>query len=130
MTKEQAFHYRKLIEKAVQSVEDEEALTAVILFPKWEIGADYEAGVKVQHNGTLYRCLTTHSAQSDWTPDAAPSLWTKVLTSDDGTILPWEQPDSTNPYMIGDKVTHNEQTWISIVDNNVWEPGVYGWETI
>ena len=20
--------------------------------------------------------------------------------------------------------------WISIVDNNVWEPGVYGWEEI
>ena len=26
----------------------------------------------------------------------------------------------------GDKVTHNGATWISTVDNNVWEPGVYG----
>ena len=25
--------------------------------------------------------------------------------------------------MIGDKVTHNDKTWVSIVDNNVWEPG-------
>lgn len=29
--------------------------------------------------------------------------------------------------MLGDKVTHNGKTWTSIVDNNVWEPGVYGW---
>ena len=39
----------------------------------------------------------------------------------------WEQPDSTNPYMAGDKVTHNGKTWVSDIDNNVWEPGVYGW---
>ena len=46
----------------------------------------------------------------------------------DPEVIPeWEQPDSTNPYMMGDKVTHNEKTWESTVDNNVWEPGVYGW---
>jgi hypothetical protein len=27
-------------------------------------------------------------------------------------------------------VTHNGSTWVSIVDNNVWEPGVYGWEKV
>ena len=41
---------------------------------------------------------------------------------------PWEQPESTNPYMKGDKVTHAGRTWVSTIDNNVWEPGVYGWE--
>lgn len=41
-----------------------------------------------------------------------------------------ELPDSTNPYMTGDKVTHNGSTWVSTCDNNVWEPGVYGWETV
>ena len=30
--------------------------------------------------------------------------------------------------MKGDKVKHNEFIYVSIVDNNVWEPGVYGWE--
>ena len=42
-------------------------------------------------------------------------------------IPEWEQPDSTNPYMKGDKVTHGGKTWVSDIDNNVWEPGVYGW---
>lgn len=45
-------------------------------------------------------------------------------------ILPWVQPDSTNPYAKGDKVTHNNQTWMSSIDNNAWEPGVYGWEIV
>ena len=50
-----------------------------------------------------------------------------VLVDPGGEVLPWEQPESTNPYMTGDRVTHNGKTWQSTVDNNVWEPGVYGW---
>jgi hypothetical protein len=84
----------------------------------------------VLYNGTLYRVLSNHTSQAVWTPDVAHSLFAKVLTSDDGKILPWEQPDSTNPYKIGDKVSHNGSNWISVVDNNVWEPGIYGWEII
>jgi hypothetical protein len=52
----------------------------------------------------------------------------QVLIPDPETIPEWVQPGSTNPYMKGDKVTHNGSTWVSLVDNNVWEPGVYGWE--
>ena len=60
----------------------------------------------------------------------APSLFAKVLIPDTDTIPEWEQPDSTNPYAKGDKVTHNGKTWISTADGNVWEPGVYGWEEV
>ena len=128
MTKEQAIHYRKIIEQAMQSIEDEVALTAVTLFPEWANEIEYMVNNRVKYLGVLYRCLTAHTSQSDWTPDAAPSLWAKVLIPDENVIPEWEQPDSTNPYMTGDKVSHNNKIWISIVDNNVWEPGVYGWE--
>ena len=117
---------RPIIETAAQSLPDETALESVCLHPLWKSGVAYAVGFKVQYNGILYRCLTAHTPQGDWTPGAAPSLWSKVLV-EDGDILPWEQPDSTNPYMKGDKVTHNGKTWVSDVDNNVWEPGVYGW---
>lgn len=30
-------------------------------------------------------------------------------------------------YMKDDQTSHNGYRWISEVDNNVWEPGVYGW---
>ena len=28
------------------------------------------------------------------------------------------------------KVQHGGKTWVSDVDNNVWEPGVYGWSEV
>ena len=82
------------------------------------------------YNGTLYKVLTAHTSQDDWTPDAAPSLFAKVFIPDETIIPEWEQPDSMNPYSAGDKVTHNGKTWVSDIDNNVWEPGVYGWTEI
>ena len=74
--------------------------------------------------------VTAHTAQAAWTPTDAHSLWAKVLTDPSGEILPWVQPDSTNPYAKGDKVTHNGKTWESLVDNNVWEPGAVGTESL
>ena len=31
---------------------------------------------------------------------------------------------------MGDKVTHNDKTWISDIDYNIWETGVYGWSEV
>lgn len=131
ITKEKAYALRKLIEQAAASLSDEDALTGVELFPRWnENGISYAVGDRVLYNGTLYKCLQAHTSQVTWTPTDAPSLWTKVLIPDPEVISEWEQPDSTNPYMKDDKVTHNGKTWQSDIDNNVWEPGVYGWSEV
>lgn len=119
---------RPIIEKAAASLSDETALQAVALYPVWDAGVAYVPGQRVRYNSALYKVLTAHTSQTDWTPDTSSSLYATVLTSEDGSILTWVQPESTNPYMTGDKVTHNDLTWVSTVDNNVWEPGVYGWE--
>ena len=121
---------RPYIEKAAVSLSDEDALEAVQLFPAWNSAATYAVGDRVRYNDILYSCLTAHTAQVDWTPMAAPSLWAKVLIPDPDVIPEWEQPDSTNPYSAGDKVTHNGKTWVSDIDGNVWEPGVYGWTEV
>lgn len=123
---------RMLIAKQINTitVDDSTALRMVDFYPEWSAGQAYTAGFKVQYGGTLYKCLTAHTSQDDWTPDAAPSLFAKVLIPDENIIPEWEQPDSTNPYMTGDKVTHNGKTWESLVDNNVWEPGIPGTESL
>ena len=121
---------RPLIEKAAGSLDDADALEAVQLFPAWKADGTYAAGDRVSYNATLYRCLQPHTAQETWKPDVSPSLWAKVLIPDPDVIPAWEQPDSTNPYKMGDKVTHNGKTWESYSDNNVWEPGVYGWTEV
>lgn len=112
------------------SATDEQALKAFALYPKWKTGVAYEKGERVLYNDVLYKVLTDHTSQADWAPDAAPSLFAKVLIPDKNVVLEWEQPESTNPYGKGDKVTHNGKTWRSMIDGNVWEPGVYGWEEI
>lgn len=112
------------------SATDEQALKASALYPKWKVGIAYQKDERVLYNDILYKVLTGHTSQADWAPDAAPSLFAKVLIPDKNVIPEWEQPESTNPYGKGDKVTHNGKTWRSTIDGNVWEPGVYGWEEI
>lgn len=125
-----ALKLRAALDKVGSFLTDEQALEVQIIYAPWNFEATYVVGDRVMYNGALYRCLTAHTAQEDWNPVDAPSLWAKVLIDDTGKILPWEQPDSTNPYKKGDKVSHNGKNWESTVDNNIWEPGVYGWNEI
>ena len=127
---EAAKKIRATMNAAGAMLTDEQAVQVPVLFPAWDAAVTYAVGDRVRYGGVLYKCLTAHTAQPGWSPTDAPSLWAKVLTDPSGEILPWEQPDSTNPYMKGDKVTHNGKTWESLVDNNVWEPGVTGTESL
>ena len=111
-------------------VDDTTALRMVGYYPSPD-AASYAKGDRIQYNGKLYKCLQAHTAQADWNPVDAPSLWAEVLAGQDGTAIgEWVQPDSTNPYMRGDKVNYKGKLYESEVDNNVWEPGVYGWVEI
>ena len=83
-----------------ESVNDELALSVPMLYPAWREGVEYSVGYRVLYNEVLY----------------------KVLIADENVVPEWGQPDSTNPYMKGDTVMHNGNTWVSLVDNNVWEP--------
>ena len=120
---------RMLIASQINSlaVDDSTALRMREFYPVWEAGQDYTAGFKLRYGGLLYKVLQSHTSQDEWTPDAAPSLFAKLLIPDETVIPAWEQPDSANGYAKGDKVTHKGKTWVSDVDNNVWEPGIYGW---
>jgi len=130
ITRRHARKIRWAMELAAASLGDSDALEAPEMFPVWRDDATYSVGDRVRHGDVLYRCLQAHDAQAQWTPDQAPSLWAKVLIPDPDVVPEWVQPDSTNPYKSGDRVTHNGQTWESTVDNNVWEPGVYGWSVV
>lgn len=118
---------RQLIIKASASLSDSDALEAVELFAVWATDTEYAVDDRVSYDGTLYKCLTSHTSQSTWTPPDSPSLWVRV---DDPSIEwpEWIQPvGSTDAYPLGAKVSHNEKHWISDYDANIWEPGVYGW---
>lgn len=126
MKKSHALKLRAMIEKAAVSLPDEDALEAVELFPAWAAGVDYAVQERIRYDGTLYRCEQAHTSQTGWEPPNVPALWTAVSLDE---WPEWVQPTGAqDAYQTGDKVTHNETHWISTVDANVWEPGVYGWE--
>lgn len=129
MKRSEAIRLRRLMEKAAEvGLGDAEALEGAVLFPKWDGAGEYTAGQRVRYNGILYRCLQEHQAQDGWDPVRAPSLWARVLIEAPDTAPEWVQPDSTNPYALGDRVWHLGRLWVSVVPENIWEPGVYGWQ--
>lgn len=122
---------RAAMDTAGNALSDAQARTCKLIYPRWNgNGVTYATGDRRQYDGSLYKCLQAHTSQSTWTPTDAPSLWAKVLIPTPGVIPDWEQPSSTNPYAKGDKVKHNGKIWISDIDGNVWEPGVYGWSEV
>ena len=126
ISKSHAQRIRAEIEKHAETLPDDTALEVPEMFPKWTPRA-YEIGERVRRMGILYKCVQSHPQNETYTPDVAVSLWARVLNDE---IREWVQPDSTNPYMKGDKVKHNGQTWISDIDYNVFEPGVAGWSVV
>ena len=119
------------------NLSDEQALQVPLMFPKWQVGKAYVVGDRVLYLGVLYKILQAHTSQDGWQPDVAPSLFAKNLIVKDEQgeqvdIPEWEQPDSTNPYMIGDKVRFEGKVYQSLIDNNVWSPTDYpqGWEEV
>ena len=116
---------RVMIDVALDYLDDDEAESVAMLFENWQTGVAYAVGDRRQYEGLLYRCVQAHTSQDDWTPPVAPALWVRTSTED---WPEWIQPTGAHDaYNKGDKVSHNGKHWISDVDANIWEPGVYGW---
>ena len=117
-----------------ETLSDAQALQVPMLFDEFDgNGVAYEVGKRVLYNGVLYKVIQAHTSQVGWTPIAAPSLFAKVINETiDGSIPEFEQPDSTNPYMKGDRVIFNGKIYESLIDNNVYSPSDYpaGWKEI
>ena len=128
MTRNEAERYRRHINKLIVDLPDADALEVTDLFIPWRAETEYAVGDRVQYDGLLYACVQGHTSQSNWTPDAVPALWKKVTVEE---WPEWVQPTGVqDAYALGDKVTHNNKRWVSDYDNNVWEPGVYGWSEV
>ena len=112
------------------AVDDVTAAEHPDLFAPWASGIAYTVGNIRRYGGALYRCVTAHTSQDDWTPDQSASLWSQV--ADPSEEWPaWSQPiGAHDTYMTGDKVSYEDKHWVSTVDDNVWTPGAYGWEEV
>lgn len=129
MTRNEAKQFIEAFVRLRNLATDEMSLEVPNLYPTWKEGITYLTGQRVLYSDILYKVLQDHTSQETWTPTDAPSLFTKVLIPNENVIPEWVQPDSTNPYMKDDKVMYNGKTYVSIIDNNVWNPETTGcWE--
>lgn len=113
---------------------DTNAMEIADLYEAYSVGKTYPVGYIVKYGVNadgetqLYSVLQEHTSQEEWKPDETPSLYKAVGFTDDGVPV-WTQPlGVTDAYMAGDVVEHNGTIWVSTIDNNVWEPSVYGWD--
>ena len=136
LTKEEQLENQKNLALTffAETLSDAQALQVPMLFDDFDgNGVAYEVGKRVLYNDILYKVIQAHTSQADWTPAAAPSLFAKVINETiDGSIPEFEQPDSTNPYMKGDRVIFNGKVYESLIDNNVYSPEAYpaGWKEV
>lgn len=132
---EQLENQRKLaLTFFAETLTDAQALQVPMLFEEFDgNGVKYKVGKRVLYEDVLYKVLQDHTSQEGWTPTTTPSLFAKVINETlTGDIPDWEQPDSTNAYMTGDKVMFNGKVYESLIDNNVYSPEAYpaGWKEI
>lgn len=78
---------RANIEKAATFADDQTALESVWMYPVWRPGMVCDSGQRVVYGGKLYRVNDGqgHTAQADWTPDTAVSLFTRIDETHEGT---------------------------------------------
>lgn len=121
---------KKMLASSTEGLTDEEALEVAALYPTWvsKIGESVTVGERLWYDEKLWKVIQTHTVQENWIPDISASLFTEVSIEE---WPEWRQPlGSEDAYHLGDKVKHNEKHWVATIDNNIWEPGVYGWDEI
>lgn len=123
--------FQKQLEAITDTLTDEEAKGLSLLFEEWRPSEVYKIGDRIRYNGVLYKCLEDNNATMETPPSAIPSVWTEIFAETVSEEIPaWEQPEEGNGYADGDRVIHNDIIYISQVDNNIWEPGTAGTESL
>lgn len=111
------------LERAKETLSDEDALQCISIFDLWMLDMDCKKDQKIRYNDVLYKVLQDHHSQIDLTPDKAVYLFVNIADPAD----PW--PEWVRPtmaedaYPMGAQVTHNGKKYISQIDANTTEPG-------
>lgn len=86
MKRERAYALIDAIKKVRVTLTDEAALEHIALYPDWEIGKTLAIGDRIEHEGKLYKVIQAHTAQADWTPDVALTLFEPIDVINEGTL--------------------------------------------
>lgn len=94
---------------------------------QWAGGITYEVGDIVKYGSVLFMCKQKNVSVDTAAPDKLPDVWEACNVTSDG-VAEWVQPTGAHDaYANGAIVEHAGKRWVSVVDNNVWEPGLCCW---
>ena len=127
---QQAQAIRDSMDAAAIALTDEQAVKSPRLYPTWAAELAVKAGDRLYYPATdrLYKVVSDHITQADWTPDATPALWVVVSIDE---YPEWVQPTGAHDaYNTGDKVSYNGKHYVCTIDANTYAPDVYGWEIV
>ena len=94
-------------------------------YKPWKEGESVNIGERRAYEGILYE---VHAPAGDnlYSPDQVPAVWKRVYLEE---WPAWVQPTGAHDaYEKDAKVSHNDKHWISDIEANTYEPGVYGWK--
>lgn len=124
--------HRAVMEQAVQSLDNNTALTVISFHPEWSADTAYTkeagrpVGYKIQHGGKLWKLRSEHTSLAHWEPGATSteSLWEEVNETHSGELT---DPIPYNGNMALEKGKHyiqNGTIYLCIRDtvNPVYNP--------
>ena len=87
----------------------------------------YGSEAQVEYETRVWSLQGDDNLQPPADDDSSP--WEPVEAPEPPeTFEAWVQPQgSHDAYRVGSYVTYNGKDWLTTIDYNVWEPGVYGW---
>lgn len=104
-----------------------QAISVCALYDEWSgKGVRYTKGQWLRYGDDFAYVEQDHTSQEDWTPEAAPSLYTLFKLAPDGIRI-WEQPTrAENAFDAGERCHYpgaDGEVWASTIDGNTTEPG-------
>lgn len=126
----------RALQMFAQTLTSDEAMEIATLYPPYEVGKNYTAGVFITYGKNevgdpqLYKVVQAHTSQADWTPSSTPALYETIGLNESGYPI-WSKPSGAHDaYNKGDIVDYDGRLYKSLIDGNVYSPDEYpsGWE--
>ena len=85
MTRSEAQAFISAFVALRESATDKQAVLVPNVFTAWKQEKEYKTGDRIQYQGKLYKVVTSHTSQEDWTPDKTSALYIVIDVSHAGT---------------------------------------------
>lgn len=117
-----------ILQKALNSLNDDEAYRISFLFEEWHNDKEYNEGDYVLYNDILYKVIKTPVLHAN--PEYDKDSYQKVQRPLN-LVEEWNS-EQKKVYNIGDRTRVGEHIYESVIDNNTWPPQSFpaGWKLI